>query len=215
MSVQGNMRLSLGRMRELLLRWTKNQPRITLAVYRRSIMRVLWIATICLVFSAPALTQNAGSEQPSRDDVLLYLRTMHSHDMMRRVMEVQSKSMQQMISDRLLKAQGTLPGDFDAHFKKAMDDLIKNMPIDEISQAMIPAYQQHFTKSDIEAMNAFYSSPVGQKVLEELPAVMQEGMQAAMPILSKYIDNWQERLQREFNDPDKTKSKTVQPTAND
>ncbi len=39
-------------------------------------------------------------------------------------------------------------------------------------------------------MNAFYSSPVGQKVLHELPAVMQEGNQAAMPIMSKYLGEW-------------------------
>lgn len=179
-------------------------------------MRVLWIATICLVFSVPALTQTAGGEQPSTDDVILYLRTMHSHDMMRKIMEVQSKSMQQLLADQLVKDQGKLPNAFDAHFKQAMASFIKDMPVDDLTQAMIPAYQQHFTKSDIEAMNAFYSSAVGQKVLEELPAVMQEGMQAAMPILSKYLAEWQERMQREFKGADKSGSKTeVKPAMKD
>jgi hypothetical protein len=87
--------------------------------------------------------------------------------------------------------------------KKAMDDLVKTMPIDEITEAMIPAYQKHFTKSDIEAMNTFYSSPVGQKVLEELPAVMQEGSQAAMPIMSKYLTEWKTRMEQEAKEMEK------------
>ena len=29
---------------------------------------------------------------------------------------------------------------------KQMDDMLKNMPLDEMMQATIPAYQKHFTK---------------------------------------------------------------------
>ena len=161
-------------------------------------MKVIWIAALCLVVSAPALTQTLDNEPASRDDIILYLRTMHSHDMMRKVLEVQSKSMQQLFHDQLLKEKGELPSDFEARMQKSMAELVKDMPIDEITQAFIPTYQKHFTKGDIEAMNAFYSSPVGQKVLEELPAVMQESMQAAMPILSKYLSDWKARMQQEL-----------------
>ena len=70
-------------------------------------MKRLLIVLTCLVFSLPAIAQNAD-EPASRDDVILYLRTMHSHDMMKRVMEVQSKAMQQMLHDQFAKA-GNLP----------------------------------------------------------------------------------------------------------
>lgn len=173
-------------------------------------MKVIWIAALCLVFSAPVVTQTPDNEPASRDDIILYLRTMHSHDMMRKVLEVQSKSMQQLFHDQLLKEKGKLPPDFEAHMQKSMAELVKDMPIDEITQAVIPAYQKHFTKSDIEAMNAFYSSPVGQKVLEELPAVMQESMQAAMPILSKYLSDWKERMQQEVKGMDAEAPKPAQ-----
>ena len=93
--------------------------------------------------------------------------------------------------------------------KKSMDELIKGMPADEIIQAMIPSYQKHFTRSDIQAMNAFYSSPVGQKVLQELPEVTQEGMQAALPIISKYLSDWKKRMEQEMKDPDKSSTKTA------
>ena len=166
-------------------------------------MKRVLIALACLAFSLPALAQNAD-EPASRDDVILYLRTMHTHDLMQKMMAVQSQSMQQLLREQILRDKGKLPADFDSQFKKAMDDLVKKMPADEIVQAMIPTYQKHFTHGDIEAMNAFYSSPVGQKVLEELPAVMQEGMQAAMPILTKYLSEWQEKIKNEFEPAQKT-----------
>ncbi len=166
-------------------------------------MKRLLIAIACLVFlGASALAQSAD-EPASRDDVILFLRTMHSHDMFQRTMAVQSQSMQQLFHDQILKDQGKLPPDFEATMKKAMDDLVKNMPVDEIVQTSIPVYQKHFTKSEIEAMTAFYSSPVGQKVLEELPVVMQEVMKAAMPILSKYLSEWKERMDQEVKQMEK------------
>lgn len=171
-------------------------------------MKHWWIALMCLAFSVPALAQ-AADEPASKDDVILYLRTMHSHDMFQRIMEVQVQNMQQLFRDQMLKENGSVPPEFDAHFKRAMDDLLKNMPVDEITQAMIPAYQQHFTRSDIEAMNAFYSSPVGQKVLQQLPAVMQEGSQAAMPILSKYLSEWKDHMQKDLKEMEKSAPKAA------
>ena len=174
-------------------------------------MKRLWIALACLAFAClafavPVLAQTAD-EPASKDDVILYLRTMHTHDMIQQVMQIQSQNMQQLFRDQILRDKGSVPPEFDAHFKKAMDDLIKGMPFEEITQAMIPAYQQHFSKSDLEAMNAFYSSPVGQKVLQQLPAVMQEGSKAAMPIVSKYLGEWKDRMEQELKQMDKPSPK--------
>ena len=177
-------------------------------------MKRILIAIACIVFSLPAFAQNAD-DPASKDDVMLYLRTMHSHDLMQKMMEVQAQTMRQMFHDMILKDKGSVPSDFDEHFKKSMGDLIKDMPADEIEQAMIPAYQAHFTHGDIEAMNTFYASPVGQKVLQEVPAVTQEGMQAAMPILMKYLSDWQEKMKHELEPATKpaTKPKTANPPA--
>lgn len=176
-------------------------------------MKRVVIALACLALSLPCLAQHAD-DPASKDDVILYLRTMHSHDLLQKMMEAQAQSMQQLFHDMILKDRGKLPPDFDAHFKVAMADLIKNMPSDQVVEAMIPTYQKHFTHGDIEAMNAFYSSPVGQKVLQELPAVMQDGNQVALPIMSKYLGEWQERMKNEFEDmkpaPEKAPAKPAQ-----
>jgi hypothetical protein len=58
------------------------------------------------------------------------------------------------------------------------DGLFKEMPIDEMVDAIVPIYQKHLTKVDLAAVTAFYSSPSGQKILKEMPAIMSEAMQA-------------------------------------
>ena len=167
-------------------------------------MTAVLIATLCLALSAPLMAQTSDNEPATRDDVILYLRTMHSHDMLQRTLEVQSQSMQRLFKDQTLRNKTAVPPDFDARMKRMMEDYVKNMPMDEITQAMIPTYQKHFTRGDMQAMNAFYSSPVGQKVIEELPAVLQEGMQAATPILSQYLSEFKDRMQEELKNAGST-----------
>jgi hypothetical protein len=161
-------------------------------------MRFVWIAALCFSLTTPALTQTSDADPPSRDDILLYMRTMHSHDLIEKMMEVQGETMRKMFRDLAIKKNGSLPSDFDTRFKKSMDELIRGMPMDEMTQAAIPAYQHHFTKGDIAAMNTFYSSPVGQKVLAELPEVTREASQEMMPILTKYISEWKDRTEHQF-----------------
>jgi hypothetical protein len=179
-------------------------------------MKRLLVAIALLVFNglyfvSLSVAQNAdpvSADAPaSKDDVILYLRTMRSHDMLEKLMTVQAQSMEKMMHDQL-NDKNALPTDFEVRMKKAINDLIKNMPMDDLVQAIIPAYQKHFTHGDIEAMNAFYSSPVGQKVLEELPAVTQEGMQAAMPILTNYIQQWQDRMKHDMEPGQKSAPKS-------
>jgi uncharacterized protein len=164
---------------------------------------------ICLALSAPVVAQTADSDPATKDDVIVYLRTMRSHDMFQKMMEMQPQSMQKVLYDQVQQDKGEIPPDFQAHMKKSMDELIKGMPADEIIQAMIPSYQKHFTRGDIQAMNAFYSSPVGQKVLQELPEVTQEGMQVALPIISKYLNDWKQRMEQEMKDLGKSSTKTT------
>jgi hypothetical protein len=160
--------------------------------------RVLALACFCLVFAVPGWAQQSGSDAPAtKEDVEAYLQAVHSHEMMLNMMDAMIKPMHQMSHQEYLKNQDKLPPDFEEHMNKIVDDMMKNMPLDEMMQAMVPSYQKHFTKGDIDAMLAFYSSPTGQKVLRELPAIMSESMQNIMPIMSKYMETVKERMQQE------------------
>jgi hypothetical protein len=78
-----------------------------------------------------------------------------------------------------------------------MDDTMKAFPWDEILQAMVPVYQKHLTKGDIDTIVAFYSAPTGQKLLKEMPAMMAESMQTMMPLLRKHMEAMKERMQEQ------------------
>ena len=60
-----------------------------------------------------------------------------------------------------------------------VDDVFRDISADDMIKDVVPVYQKHLTRSDVRALVAFYSSPPGQKILREQPAMVRESMQAA------------------------------------
>jgi hypothetical protein len=80
--------------------------------------------------------------------------------------------------------------------KVQMKKMIQTMPWDDLMQAMIPAYQHHFTHGEMQELIHFYSTPLGRKVVAEMPAIMTEYMQASTPIMQKWMQNMMTDLQQ-------------------
>lgn len=157
-------------------------------------------AILFLSFTCSGLAQDTAANAPaSKEDVERYLQAVHSHDMMQKMLDAMAKPMQQMAHDRYLKDKDKLPADFETKMNKLTDDLLKDMPYDEMTQAMVPTFQKHFTKGDMDALVAFYSSPTGQKMLREMPAIMGEAMAAVMPIMREHMDTANQRIQQEID----------------
>jgi uncharacterized protein len=49
---------------------------------------------------------------------------------------------------------------------------------EQLTKAMIPAYQHHFTADEVQGLIKFYKSPLGQKLVAQMPATMAEAAQA-------------------------------------
>jgi hypothetical protein len=162
--------------------------------------RFLLAVIFCLASTSNTFAQDAASAPASKEDVQRYLEAMHSHDMMQNMIVAMAKPMHQMMHDQYIKDKDRLPADFEARMNKMMDQMMKEMPFDEMMQSMVPTYQKHFTKGDIDSLVAFYSSPVGQKLLREMPAIMGEAMEAMMPIMRQHMDAMNQRLQQEVAD---------------
>lgn len=55
-------------------------------------------------------------------------------------------------------------------------------------------YLQAFTETELDEMNAFYSSPTGQKVLQRLPELVQQRNQLAVQRLQEHIGELQQEI---------------------
>ena len=73
-----------------------------------------------------------------------------------------------------------------AFMNEWVEKMFQNVPFDELMQAAMPAYQHHFTHGEMQELIHFYSSPLGKKLLAEMPAIMTEYMQAATPVIQKW-----------------------------
>jgi uncharacterized protein len=167
--------------------------------------RSLAILSFCLVFAATARAQQpaptaTGPDAPAtKDDVEAYLQAAHSHEMIGNMIAAMAKPMHEMIHQEFLKDQDKLPPDFEARENEMIDNMLATMPFDDMIQAMVPTYQKYLTKGDLQAMTAFYTSPVGQKLLQEMPAIMAESMQDVMPIMTKYMDTLKSQIQQNID----------------
>lgn len=162
--------------------------------------RFLIVALLCAGFGWTSLAQTAADAPAAKEDVERLFQAMHSHDMMQKMVEAMAAPMHQTTHEQCEKSKDRLPADCEERINKMLDGMMKEMPFDEMMQAMVPAYQKHFTKGDMDALIAFYSTPTGQKVLKELPAVTTEGMQAMMPIMRKTVEKMTERAEQEVNE---------------
>lgn len=161
-------------------------------------MKVGLILVISFILCVPAFAQQNPADAPATQaDVEKYLDVMHSREMANQMIEAMAKPMQQMLHEQYLRHQDLLPPDYETKLNKMVQDMLKEMPWEEMMQAMVPAYQKHFTKGDMDALIAFYSTPTGQKILREMPGLMADSMQVMMPRMEQYIEKVTGRLRDE------------------
>ena len=157
--------------------------------------RTLSIAICLAMLAIPCLAQDsASSAQPSREDVLRFMDLMHVRATMDQLLEGMKKGMKAGAEAGFKqRIEKPTPEQLEA-VNKLTDAVFKDFPVDEIINSAIPIYQRHITKSDLDAIVAFYSSPVGQRLLKEQPAIMAESMQAGQDIMLRKIPELHDRL---------------------
>jgi uncharacterized protein len=163
-----------------------------------AVKRIFLALTACLIFSLAGVAQQSPADAPAtREDIERYLEVTHSRDMMKQIMDVMAKNVREMAHDQLSKDRASLPPDADERMNKRTDVLLKNLPIEEMLQAMIPVYQKHWTKGDVDNMIAFYATSTGQKLLKDMPQTMAEAMQAMRPVVEKHMETMKQQLEQE------------------
>lgn len=161
--------------------------------------RCLIVVTACFALSLSGFAQQNAVDAPAtKADIERYLQTMHVHEMMQQMVDAMAVPMHKMVHEQYEKDKDKLPADFEARMNKQMDEMVSDMPWDEMIDAMVPTYQRHLTKGDVDALVAFYSSPTGQKIIREMPSMMAEAMETMMPIMRNRMDRTTQRVKREM-----------------
>jgi len=157
------------------------------------------ILALGFLISLPALAQQNPADAPATQaDVEKYLEATHTRQMMSQMIDAMAKPMDKMIHEQYLEHQDVLPRDYEARVTRMMHEMLGQIPWEQIIQAMMPAYQKHFTKGDMEALTAFYSTPIGQKILREMPGLMADSMEAMMPLIQQHVEKVTTRMQDEM-----------------
>jgi uncharacterized protein len=170
-------------------------------------MRLKSLLCSCfLAFSMCAGAQTTVSIAPdaaSKEDVKKLFEVMQSHDQMSQMMQQLFAQMRTLNREQVKQQHPEITEADLARIDRESEDLIKNFPMDEMLSDIVPVYQRHFTKSEIAALIAFYSSPVGQKFLHEMPAVTAETMRTVYPRIEKAVDAALKRAGEKTDSPQK------------
>jgi hypothetical protein len=127
------------------------------------------------------VTVSIAPDAPSKEDVKRLFDLMASKDQMRQIMVQMVAQMRALTRQEIKKDHPEISAADLARADRQADQLVKDFPLEEMLNDMVPVYQKHFSKSDIDGLIAFYSSATGQKFLHEMPAVTAETMQALYP----------------------------------
>jgi len=151
-----------------------------------------FLAAILFLVASAALAQQpatGASDVPAtKEDVQKLFEVMQVHQQMRQVMDAMLKQQSTMMHETLKRRYPQTSAEKIARADRMIEDATKDMPLDALLDDMIPIYQRHFSKVDIDAMSAFYASPTGQKMLQQMPALTSESMQASYARMQKQLD---------------------------
>ena len=82
-----------------------------------------------------------------------------------------------------------------ADYKDVMVKWVKNtLSWEKMGPRMTDLYMQTFTEGEIRELIAFYKTPVGQKTLQQMPVLMQEGMKIGTDLAKEHQGELEEAI---------------------
>jgi len=76
-----------------------------------------------------------------------------------------------------------------------IEEFDKALNYDSLVSIIIPIYAKHWSTEEMKGMVAFYKSPLGQRMMKEMPAILKESMAANMQRSKQIGARIQEKIQ--------------------
>ncbi|HSZ63791.1 MAG TPA: DUF2059 domain-containing protein [Terriglobales bacterium] len=167
--------------------------------------RLLLLTFLVAVATYPVFAQQgptSSGRPPSVEQVMKFFEVMQLRQKMQTMLEAEQKQtdtmVTEMFSKRLPDATQAQRAQFVKIVNGAISEVFDNYPIDEMLRDMVPVYQSHLSESDLEEIVVFYSSPVGQKVIREMPAMTADAMRISFAHLQPRIDGMMKKMQEQL-----------------
>ena len=130
--------------------------------------------------AAPAVPPD---QQPTKEQLARLFELMHVREQTAIVRRTMTGLLQQQMHAQINGAEdrangGKITQEQQAALDRVMDRFVEKAmtlyTIDEMLDDITGIYQRHFTREDVDAYIAFYSSPAGQHFLEIVPIITRE-----------------------------------------
>jgi hypothetical protein len=153
---------------------------------------VTLFASTLLGQQQPTNPPDSSTLRPTGTQVMMFMEAVQTRSRLQSSLQTQREEVGIRVHNMFRKAlPDATPKEktkFENIVANALGDVFANYPIDDVLRDMIPIYQSHFSESDLNQIVTFYSSPVGQKVLKEMPAMSAELVRVSDARLQPQID---------------------------
>ena len=125
--------------------------------------------------ATPATT---AAEKPTQEQVLKLLQLLRVRESLQITLDAMKEQVRATAEQSLRESVPQPSAEQLRQLNAIVDGVFKELVLDDLLQDVVPVYQKHLTRADVEAVIAFYSSPAGKKIMREQPAMIRESMQA-------------------------------------
>jgi hypothetical protein len=158
------------------------------------------IPLLILLLIVPACFAQQPSGQPTRADLLKMFDVLRVRQQTETVMDTMLAQMKDQLHNDIKQRYPNLTPEASAKLEASINDAVHLYPVNEMLDDLIPVYQKHLTKADVDAIVGFYSSAPGQHFLDKMPTMTQEAMKTMMAKLQVRSAEYSEKVQKQADE---------------
>ena len=164
-------------------------------------LRLLLLVFLCT--STVAQISAPADAPATKEQILKLFDVMDIHKQTRAMMATIERQTRTTSTEALKARYPRITPEQLERVNKISEESMRDFPVDAMLDDMIPIYQKHLTPTDVDTMIAFYSSPTGKKLMQQLPQITQEAMQASNARVQKHIDAVLQRVEEMMKEEQK------------
>ena len=150
---------------------------------------------MCMPAAVAQVTVSIANDNPaSKEQIQKLFEVMDVRQQTHRMMDSIVQQMQAMSTATIKARYPQITGAELSKLNKISEEILRDMPLDAMLDDMIPVYQKYLNQTDADAMIAFYQSPTGKKLINEMPQITQEAMQISYRHMEKQVDEVMQKV---------------------